>query len=516
MKKLFFIYLVSTLFLFVSCSDDDKERLIDFAVTFNTETSSLSEFEEAKNIAINYSRAATEAGSITIDYSVDNAIYGEDFITSPSGENGFITLPVATGDLGTNITFTKLKDAIEGTTKNVTFTLGGFDQADWISGSTTSSLMSFTPTASQGGVIDVLLGGGNEPNQAYIDLSTGQQIAVARDTWEIAVYNGAENTVFLNASLLVSAAELKGITDINSVTTETVLTSPLLLNTLDANFVQVEVTVNTVEELLEGLPLSYPQYGNIEEGPIFTDSQEGQVDGTAFSTISTTDEENNVFIVSLGSAIPTVKPNEGSISTTGDHRGFMKVRVLTNGNSYTIQYAALGASEFSEITVNKDATNIQSAVSLTTGAEVEVQPATQNWDINFTGVFSYYGFQVVYGGLAFSDYELHNTLGDVSLYQVTLYETDREGTRTDFDVPSYADFAAADIDESLLVTDNRAVIGSGWRRIDFFGGSPPSVRDDRYYILRDAAGNFYKINFTAVLSADGERGNPQFVYEKLQ
>jgi len=401
---------------------------------------------------------------------------------------------------------------VEGTTKNVTFTLGSFDQADWVSGATTSSLMSFTPTASQGGVIDVLLGGPTEPNQAYIDLSTGQQIAVARDTWEIAVYNGAENTVFLNSALLVSAAELEGITDINSVTTETLLTSPVTLNTLDNTLRNnVEVAVATVEELIEGLPVSYPQYGNLEKGPIFTDSQDGQVDGTAFSTISTTEEENNVFIVSLGNDVPTGLDDDQTLNTTGDHRGFMKVRVLTDGSSYTIQYAALDAVEYSEITVNKDGSKVLSAVSLTTGAEVAVQPAIENWDINFTGVFSYYGFQGVYGGLTFSDYALHNTLGDVSLYQVTLYETSRDGVRTDFDVPSYADFVAADVDESLLVTDNRAVIGSGWRNV--FGSV--GVKDDRYYVLKDAAGNFYKSNCTAVLSADGERGNPQFVYEKL-
>lgn len=511
MKKLLLYNVLLVLFLLTSCNDDDKDNFIDFSIAFTAETNSLLATDIDKEISLTYSRAATEAGTITINYTLDNVVYGEDFTTNPSGANGSIVIPVEVGDISSKLTFTKLKDAIEGTTKTVTFTVNSFDQTAWVKGTTLSSLLSFTPTAAKGGVIDVLLGGPNEPNQVYIDLSTGQQKAVKRDTWEIGLYNGSENRVFLNSALLVSAAELKGITDLNTVTKATVLTEALTLNSINPDFSPKQITVTTVEELIEGLPLGYGQYSNHAEGYVFTDSQDGETEGTAFAAISTTAANNNVFVVGLGNAIPTETPDTGSILTSGDHKGFVKVRVLTDGNSYTIQYAALDATTFSEVTVNKDNSKILTAFSLTTGTAIDIQPVTENWDINFTGVFSVNtssGF-----GFAYSDYALHNTLGNVGLYQQTLYMIDSDTKeRTDYPIPSYADFAASDIDESLLVRNDHSIIGSGWRNAF---SDPASVKDDRYFVLKDAAGNFYKIKFTAVLNNEGDRGYPQFIYEKL-
>ncbi|WP_291871240.1 HmuY family protein [Maribacter sp.] len=507
MKKLLLYNVLFTLLLLTSCKDDDEDNFIDFSVAFTTETSSLLDIDTNKEISLTYSRAATEAGAITINYTLDNVVYGEDFTTTPSGENGTITLPVTVGDLNSKITFTKLKDAIEGTTKTVTFTINSFDQTEWVKGKTASSLLSFTPTASIGGVIDIALGGPTEPNQVYLDLSTGQQKVVKRDTWEIGLYNGAENAVFLNSALRVSAAELKGITDLNAITKETVLTSPL---TLFSSGNSVEIT--TVEELLEGLPVTYAQYSNADKGYVFLDSKDGQLDGTAFSTISTTAEDNNVYIVGMGYEIPVsdTPTDDGSIKTSGEYNGFLKVRILTDGNSYTIQYAELDATTFNEVTINKDSSKLVTAINLTTGVAVDVQPATENWDINFTGVFSTYSRG---SGVTYSDYSLHNTLGNVSLYQQTLYTIDRDTKeRTDYPIPSYTDFTASDVDESLLVSNDHSIIGSGWRNAF---SSPPSVRDDRYFVLKDAAGNFYKIKFTAVLNSEGQRGYPQFIYEKL-
>lgn len=520
MKKLLLYNILLALLLLSSCSDDDKANFIDFSIAFTTETSSLLDIDTDKEITLTYSRAATETGTIIINCVLGNVVYGEDFTTTPSGENGTITLPVAVGDLNSKITFTKLKDAIEGTTKTVTFTITSLDQTEWVKGTTNSSLLSFTPTATKTGVIDVLLGGSNEPNQVYINLSTGKQKAVQRDTWEIGLYNGSENTVFLNTALLVSAAELKGITDLNAVTKETVLTTPLNLFTTNDRYEPiVEISITTVEELIAGLPMGYSQYSNHAEGEVYTDLSNGQLEDTAFSAISTTAEDNNVYIIGLGNVIPTEAADPGSIKTTGEHNGFMKVRVLTDGSSYTVQYATLDATTFSEITVNKDNSKILTAVSLTTGTEVDVQPATENWDINFTGVFSTYSAddEVDGGnGVTYTDYALHNTLGGVSAYQVTLYEIDGDtDVRTDFNVPSYVDFTANDVDESLLIIDDHSIIGSGWRNVSFGEGTPTSVKDDRYFILKDASENFYKIKFTAVLSSEGERGYPQFIYEKL-
>ena len=305
--------------------------------------------------------------------------------------------------------------------------------------------------------------------------------------------------------MLVSAVELEGITDITSVTETTTLTSPVTLNALDQTFTPTTVTVSTVAELMQGLPVGYYQYGNLDAGISFTDSKEGELTGTAFDEISTTDSDNNVYIVNLGSEIPTT--NNGTLNTTGDPRGFMKVRVLSNGSNYTIQYAELSnTADYSEIVVTKDSSYNLTAVSLTDGQIVSVEPESSEWDIDFGGVFSYYGQQgTIAAGLTYSDYTLHNTLGGVGLYQITV---------EDDTTPSYTDFTLNDVNESSLIYNDRAVVGSGWRSVDYMTGET-SVAEGRYYIVKDTDGNYYKLRFTAVESETGERGYPQFQYELL-
>ncbi|MBF8150067.1 hypothetical protein ITJ86_09180 [Winogradskyella sp. F6397] len=359
---------------------------------------------------------------------------------------------------------------------------------------------------SSGGIIDPEVGGFNQANRVYVDLSSGEQVASRRDSWEIAVYNGSQNRVFLNNALLVSAVELEGITDITTVTETTALTSPLTLNALDQNFTPTTVTVNTVAELMQGLPVGYFQYGDLDAGISFTDSKVGELAGTAFDEISTTDSENNVYIVNLGNEIPTT--NTGTLNTTGEPRGFMKVRVLADGNGYTIQYAPLtNTTDFSEISVSKDNSYNLTSISLTDGQVVSVEPETANWDIDFGGVFSYYGLQGnLAAGLTYSDYTLHNTLGGVGLYQITV---------EDETTPSYTDFAIANIDEASFVYNDRSIIGSSWRSVDYMTGET-SVTEGRYYVIKDSDNNYYKLRFTAVENETGERGYPQFQYELLE
>ena len=359
---------------------------------------------------------------------------------------------------------------------------------------------------SVGGIIDPEVGGFNQANRVYFDLSTGTQSSSRRDSWEIAVYNGSQNRIYLNNSLLVSAVELEGINDITTVTESTTLTSPVTLNALDQTFTATTVTVSTVTELMQGLPVGYYQYGDLSAGISFTDSKEGELTGTAFGDISTTDSDNNVYIVNLGNDIPTT--NNGTLNTTGDPRGFMKVRVLTDGSNYTIQYALLSNTvDYSEITVTKDSSYNLTAVSLTDGQIVNVEPESSNWDIDFGGVFSYYGQQgTLAAGLTYSDYTLHNTLSGVGLYQITV---------EDDTTPSYTNFTLTNINEANFIYNDRTVIGSDWRALDYLTGET-SVREDRYYIVKDTDNNYYKLRFTAVESETGERGYPQFQYELLE
>lgn len=368
--------------------------------------------------------------------------------------------------------------------------------------------------AVESATVDVDSGGPNQPNQVYIDLSTSNTTVVKRDTWELGFYCGSQHRVFLNSAILATAAELPGFTDIDAVNSSTVFENSIPLKGLNAQFQLTEVNVSGVGELIAGLPLSYYMYGDLDNGISFTDTKEGEPGGTAIAEISTTASDNNVYIISAGSTIPTETPDAGDILTTGEHRGFYKVRILADGEDYILQYAALDATDHEEVVISKDDSYNLKAFSLVQGSEVSVEPAKADWDINFTSVYSYYGnMGGLVAGAAYSDYALHNTLGNVGLYTVITKET-TDGESVETGEPSFEAFTKADIRESEFVYDDRAVIGSDWRQTASFGGSA-QVKDDRYFVVKDASGNYYKLQFTAFLNASGARGYPQFKYELL-
>ena len=364
--------------------------------------------------------------------------------------------------------------------------------------------------AVESATLDINSGGSTQPNQVYIDLSAEQTTVVRRDAWELGFYSGSENRVFLNSSILVSAAELKGFTDLDQVSLESELKSPLVVQSLSIAsypFVSSEVTVNTVAELLDGLALGYEMYGNVETGISFTDSKEGRLDETAIAPISLNPEENNVYLVSLGSEIPTQEAEPGAINPTGQARGVYKIRVFMDGDSYVLQYAPFDADDYQEAVIAKDNNFNLVAFSLANGTITDVEPPKDNWDLNYTSVHSFYGSMAgMFAGLSYTDYAMHNTLNGVGLYTV-FTESESDQSVTDI---AYEDFTVDDVVQSNFIRDDRTVIASDWRSTE------EGVKNDRYYVLQDAEGNYYKLRFSAMLSASGERGHPQIQYELLQ
>jgi hypothetical protein len=490
--NLIFIKALLLLFMISGCnSDDDAVIQQQFAVAFENPSVSFSTTDESKEIKVVFSRNAPETGTVTVNYTLDNAVYGTDadFTTAPSGETGTIDIAFKQGDTGTTFTFNKLKNPIEGVTKAVTFSISKVSVVNSTISGNTNLAVSFTESAALGGSITPKVGGVNYPNQVYIDLSAQKTTEVKRDTWEIAFHSGTENKVFLNSSLRVTAAELSQFTDLNAVTSASSFTPALTFD---------EVTVNTVEEYKAGVKQSYTMYGP------YADHRDGSK--TAISEISSIDEENKVYLVYMGSEIPT-SPGSESINTTGDDRGWFKIRVLMDGDSYKLQYAELEATTFAEIIIDKDSSYNSVAFSLTSGSKVSVEPAKENWDINFIGVFG------AENGPTYSDYVLHNTLGGTGLYQVTTYQV-VDGVTTEFDVPSYENFTKDDIEEASLDYKTRNIIGSSWRTSGY--PNPAKLKNDRYFIIKDIVGNYYKLRFTALVNQNNERGNPKLEYTLLK
>ncbi len=330
--------------------------------------------------------------------------------------------------------------------------------------------------ASTGAIKQPTVGGANQPNQVYLDLSSEESKAVNRASWDFGFATGSDFRVVINGSLKMAVKKLE-TSDITLTQTE-----------------NADVAVGA------GGNASSNGYCDNPTGVL---TGNGAGIGTAIAEVSATDADNKVYLVNLGFAVSTATPAVGSVSIDGDARGWKKVRILRNGNGYKIQYADLASATFQEKTIAKDAAYNFTFFSLTTGTTVVVEPQKANWDLNFTTFTNYvnFGSEVTYG---YSDFIVSNMKGGTKVYQVLT------------SVVSYANFTTANVVEAnftLSATDQR-IIGSNWRN----GGGPtslPSIKDDRFYVVKDVAGNYYKVKFLAMTNDAGVRGNPTIQYAIL-
>ncbi|WP_203257081.1 HmuY family protein [Hyunsoonleella ulvae] len=498
--NLIFIKALVILFLVSACSNDDDEAVLqDFAVAFENPSASFLATDADKDVVIVFAPAATSNGIVTINYTLDNAEYGldGDFTTVPVGDGGTIALPFTAGAESVSFKVNKLKTPIEGDTKAITFSISQVSLSNATVSGNVDFLLSFTETAALGGVIAPEVGGVNYTNQVFIDLSAQTTNPVRRDAWELAFHSGAANKVFLNSALRVTAAELSDFTDLSAVTSATAFSPALEIDVYNLFTQQTETKIiNSVEEYKEGVKQSYSMYGP------YADHIDGSA--TAISEISTTPDDNKVYLVYMGSEIPTTA-GSGSTNHSGDDRGWYKVRITMDGEDYKLQYAELESTTIKETTIAKNADYNTVAFSLKDEKLVTPEPKKDKWDINFAGVFG------AENGPTYSDYVIHNTLGGTGLYKVST--KDSEGVAIE-GVPTFEDFSISDVDNASLNFNERNIIGSGWR--DPFAGPVAVVKDDRYFVIKDTAGNYYKLRFNAVVNENGERGNPKFEYELLQ
>ncbi|PCJ95278.1 MAG: hypothetical protein COA50_08675 [Flavobacteriaceae bacterium] len=468
-----YLLLFALLTIGVSCSKDDGGTVTPeiLVVAFENPSLSFDALDDQKQINLVFSSTPIESGIVTIAYTTDNTTYGdaEDFTTTPSGASGEVVVAITAASNTASFTFNKLKNALEGTTKSVTFSISSISIPDAVSNGNTQLQVSFTETAAIAGSIAPEVGGPNEGNQVYVDLSSLSQTAADRASWELGFYSGDEFRVTLNGSIFMAAAKIDA-TDIDAVTA------------MDVETLQPQVAVGTFDP----------------DNMAFVDGVDGGLINTAIAEISATDAENNVYLVNLGSEVGTDTPSEGSVDISDDPRGWKKIRILRSGSDYVLQYADLDDTSHTEVTIPKVAGYHFNYFSFATNNIVPVQPESDKWDMNFT-VFTneISGF----GSYGYSDFIVTNSLSNVAAYQVETAST------------AYADFVAANVDEASFTTSQRA-IGSGWRN----GGGPgtlPSIKDEVFYILKDADSNIYKIRFTALVDESGVRGNPEFEFVLL-
>lgn len=329
----------------------------------------------------------------------------------------------------------------------------------------------------QGVVFAPEVGGAAQPNQVWVNLSDNTQKLNHRTEWDLGFYSGDEFRVILNNSILMAAAQ------INSDNIDAVNSSNFtgLISIIDP-------TAGFPEDYIDDVTGNYLN------------------DGTVIEAISTNDADNKVYLLKLGYDVYQNNdiPNN-STYVAGDFRGYLKIRILRHGSdAYKLQYAELNDTTHQEVIITKNPDYLFTFFSFETEEEVIIQPKKNEWDLCFT-VWN----NVIpgHGTYIYADFVVTNMMAGVGAYQII---TTSNTLDEDFN-----QFKIEDVDFSLFDYSDQRVIGSNWRETVSGTSSTPVVSGDRFYVIKDAEGQLFKLRFLSMLSQNSERGHPVFEYVQL-
>lgn len=461
--------LLSIIFIAFSCSDDDDDIGLfePFVVAFENLSTNLASFDSQNTVNLVYSEIANETGTITISISETNAVYGEDYTTTPEAINNELVLNISNSEEQTSFVFNKISDFIDEEAL-IQFEITSVDYTNGtIQG---NSKFEFNGSAGLGGSLEPSTGGPNQQNQVFVDLSNNKITTSRRDSWELGFYGGDEFRVSINTSVYMFAAALSS-TDIDAVTAS------------DTQIVDLQPQMNI---------------GQVGAN-VYSDGVDGDINKTAITEISETNANNPVYLINMGYEVGTGTAEVGSVDISDSARGWKKIRVLKDENDYILQYADLNDTTHEEVRISKDAAFNFTFFSIANNQVVDVQPEKDKWDLGFTVFTNVIAFGTGLGAYGFSDFVISNRNGNVSSYAV------------DTSISSYEDFSMAEVNTTDFDIKQN-VIGSSWRSV-FNGGS---VKADIFYILKDTEDNIYKIKFLALTNDNGERGYAEIEYELLQ
>ncbi len=325
----------------------------------------------------------------------------------------------------------------------------------------------------QGAELEPNVGGPNQPNQIWVDLSTGEMKETNRTSWDLGFYSGEEFAVILNTAALMSASPVDGYTELN------------------------EINSSNMESLMSVVRVANFDPENIN----YIDDVKGNYldNGTVIK------EENKIYLINLGYNIPEGPFNAGTAYTAGTTRGWAKVKITKEGTTgYRLEYADLDATETHEVFIENDLNYNFSFFSLVSGNIMDIQPPKQDWDLCFTVFVNEVSDNNgnSQGSYIFSDFVMSNTMSGTGAYEVITEETTL--------LEDYNNFSADDIDDAQFIYDDHRVIGSHWRVVP-----GAIVNKDRFYVLKDPQGIYFKIRFISMSDDEGYRGYPVFEYEPL-
>lgn len=444
--------------VFSACEKDDPP-LADNLIQFEAADQGLGTDVNSKDITIRLSRNTDVAIPVTVELTEAGVTYGTHYTTTPAAAAGMITLTIPVGSNSVSFNVTKKTDIFLNGDESVSFNIKA---AGTPVGQTTKLKLSFGSIVSTGSALELNggEGGTSAVNHVFVDFSNNVQTAVNRKNYDLKFASGNEFRVLLN-NVAGWAAVKTNKADINAV--------------------------NEADVTLANMQIGYG-FGTLA----MIDDTEGDITKNAMGVVSATEAENKVFLISTA----------GATFTPPAITAIKKIRVLRNGNGYTLQYADINATTFQTLNIEKDnAYNFQFA-SLANG-KVNIEPAKDRWDIVWGWSF-YKTFDAetsTWIPYAYSDLVFSNNLGNVQAAEVLTTTV------------SYANFNESNI-AAVTFSAKSDAIGSNWRLASQTGAG---VYTDRFYVVKDGAGNVYKLKFVNFHANDGgKRGYPNIEYKLVK
>ncbi|MGN6420950.1 MAG: HmuY family protein [Pseudobacter sp.] len=444
--------------VFSACEKDDPP-MADNLIQFEAADQGLGTDVNSKDITIKLSRNSDAAIPVTVELTETGVVYGTHYTTSPAAAAGIITLTIPAGSNSVSFNVTKKADILLNGDESVSFNIKA---AGTPVGQTTKLKLSFGSIVSTGTSLELNggEGGSSAVNHVFVDFSNNVQTAVNRKVYDLKFASGADWRVLLN-NVAGWAAVKTNKTDINAV--------------------------NEGDVTLASMQIGYG-FGTLA----MIDDVEGDITKNAMGEVSATESDNKVFLVSTA----------GATFTPPAITAIKKIRVLRNANGYTLQYADINATTFQTLTIEKNSAYNFRFASFATGV-VSVEPAKDRWDIVWGWSF-YKAFDDVTSKwipYAYSDLVFSNRSGNVQAAEVLTSTV------------SYADFKESNI--AAVTFDTRSdAIGAKWRLASQTGAG---VYTDRFYVVKDGAGNVYKLKFVNFHPSDGgKRGYPNIEYKLVK
>lgn len=317
-----------------------------------------------------------------------------------------------------------------------------------------------------------------EINQFWIELTTGNVTKTHRENWDLGFYSGNEFRVVLNSSLQMSVGKIENAYDIDQVNSETVASLKPLV-----------------------------QIGNYLSNSEYVDDPTGDIvnQTTAISGIKANEAENNVYLLNLGHKTYSGTMTTGSVYTKGDTRGYKKIKIIRNQQGYKIQYADLDDTTHKEYTIAKDNAYNYQFFSFNTNQNTFIQPKKNNWDISFSVFTNVIPAGTHLTSYVYPDFILTNTLGNVAAYEIVTEAGQGE--------TAYNEFKLSNVEHSKFIVNDQRVIGGNWRTTT--GTNGPEVYSNKFYVIRNNNGSYFKLRFLRMKDDNGNRGYPQFEYKTL-